>query len=292
MNNFVSVVIPVFNRGSTIRDALESLSNQTHPSWEALVVDDSSTDKSVRVVNEYALKDRRVRLVKHYKRKGAPAARNTGIRAAKGDWITFLDSDDRFLPNSLEARLRLAAEKRLEVIHSDCLIVKKESGKPERMGVRAVRGRVYETLLRGPATTGYFLFSRGAISRIGPLDETVRSYQDWDLAIRLAKLYEFGFVEEPTFIWNCWREDTISSDLLREAQGYEQVFTKNLWPILRVLGPRGLAEHYETAAHLYCRANDEDTARRCLRRKRFLLSWPFRPRGILKGVQRLLRSGL
>jgi glycosyltransferase involved in cell wall biosynthesis len=290
MNNFVSVIVPVFNRSSTVGDALESLMNQTLQSWEALVVDNGSSDDSVKIVNEYTLQDRRIGLIRHDQRKGAPAARNIGIRAAKGDWITFLDSDDHLLSDSIEVRLRLAIEKRLQVVHSDCLVVKTKNAKPEPMGVRPIRGWVYKLLLRGPATTGYFLFSRDAFSRIGTLDETLRSYQDWDLAIRLARYYEFGFVDKPTFIWNCFRDDTISNNLLRTAEGYEQVFTKHFWSILRFLGPRVLAWHYQMAAHLYSEAKDEDNARRCSIKA--LLLWPSQPKAILRGIQRLLQSGL
>src|SRR5262245_38190413 len=101
----ISVVIPVYNRARIIARALKSVQEQTHQNWEAIVVDDGSTDDTVEIVTDLAQLDNRIRVIRQDKNRGAQAARNVGIRAARGEWVAFLDSDDLYLPNSLEVRL-------------------------------------------------------------------------------------------------------------------------------------------------------------------------------------------
>jgi glycosyltransferase involved in cell wall biosynthesis len=279
MQRVVSVVIPAFNRGFIIREALESVLNQTYHDWEALVVNDGSTDDTSEVVKEYTRKDSRIRLIEHDRQRGAQAARNTALRAATGNWIAFLDSDDRWLPDSLEIRLK-ATEQGSQVVHSECCVFNGE-GNLELFAVPPLRGHVYRELLRkpGPMFQG-LLISRGAFARLGYLDENIVAYQEWDTAIRLAKHFSFEFVVEPTFIYDCRHANTISKDSLREAVGYEQIVNKHRWSMLCHLGPRGLAHHYQRAAFFYLEANQEDRANRCLIRA--VMCWPFRL-GVISG---------
>jgi glycosyltransferase involved in cell wall biosynthesis len=289
--SLVSVVIPTRNRSQCIDSAILSVLAQTYTDLEVLVVDDGSTDNTAQVVEEYARKDARIRLIQHSHGKGAQAARNTGIHAAQGQWIAFLDSDDQWLPDSLDVRLQIARLKGLHVVHSDCYVLKPGRAQLQQFGHPPFQGNVYRELLRRCATLfPSFLLSKEALIRISYLDETIVSYQEWDTAIRLAKYYDFAFVQEPTFIYNCSSADTISKDLLRTAQGYEQVFLKHWWSILYHLGPKTLASHYQRTAGLYNEANDEDEARRCL--KIAILLWPFRPRTIFKRLRRLMKPDI
>jgi glycosyltransferase involved in cell wall biosynthesis len=283
----VSVVIPAYNRAQFIEGAIQSVLTQTYTNLEVIVVDDGSTDNTVPILEEYARKDPRIRLIQHSHRKGGQAARNTGIHTAQGQWIAFLDSDDQWLPNSLDVRLQIARSKGLHVVHSECYVLKPGSVQLQRFGHSRLQGNVYRLLLRRCGTLfPSFLLSKEALTRIGYLDETIVSYQEWDTAIRLAKYYEFAFVQEPTFIYDCSSADTISKDLLRTAQGYEQVFLKHRRSILCRLGPKALASHYQRAADLYREANEEDEARRCFRIA--ILLWPFRPRTVFGRVRRLM----
>jgi glycosyltransferase involved in cell wall biosynthesis len=291
MSELVSIIIPVFNRAFVIREALESVLNQTYQNWEAVIVNDGSTDDTSEIVKACMRLDSRLNLIEHDRQRGAQAARNTALRIARGKWIAFLDSDDRWLPHSLEARLQLATKNNLHVVHSECWVLSPEGTGPQRFGLPRMEKQVYKELLRrpGPMFQG-LLVSEEAFNHTGLLDESIVSYQEWDTAIRLAKHYVFGFVPEPTFLYDCRHVDTISKDLRRAAEGYEQVFTKHIWPILRFLGTNALAAHYRMAADLYFEARDENNAQRCLRRA-FLFS-PFRRREIFSRVRRLLRLGV
>lgn len=100
---FISVIIPVYNRDKLISRAIESVLNQTFEDWEVIVVDDGSTDNTVKQVNKLAESDSRIRLVQNKSNLGFLQARNVGIAEAKSDWILLLDSDDSYLPDAFES---------------------------------------------------------------------------------------------------------------------------------------------------------------------------------------------
>jgi len=104
MSSLVSVIIPTYNRAAVVARAITSVLAQDHAPIEIIVVDDASTDDTQRVVE--GLGDARIRYIARSENRGAAAARNTGIRAARGAFIAFLDSDDEYLPGRLSAQVR------------------------------------------------------------------------------------------------------------------------------------------------------------------------------------------
>ncbi len=107
----ISVITPAYNAERFIGEAIESVQKQTYANWEMVIVDDCSTDGTVRIVEEYRKKDPRIKLYRLEKNSGSAVARNTAMEHAKGRYIAFLDSDDRWLPEKLEKQLRFMQEK-------------------------------------------------------------------------------------------------------------------------------------------------------------------------------------
>lgn len=95
----ISIVIPIYNAEKTIGYTIESILNQKNADYEIIIVDDGSSDNSGEICRSYSLNDERVRYV-HTENRGVSEARNEGIKLAKGEWITFVDSDDQLLPNA------------------------------------------------------------------------------------------------------------------------------------------------------------------------------------------------
>lgn len=106
----VSVITPTYNAAKFIRNTIDSVKQQTYPHWELLLIDDCSTDETVQIIQE-ELKDSRIHLITLTHNGGAAVARNTGITAAKGRYIAFLDSDDLWLPQKLEKQVQFMQEK-------------------------------------------------------------------------------------------------------------------------------------------------------------------------------------
>jgi len=109
MNAKVSVVTPFYNSANYLAETIESVQSQTYEDWELILINDGSTDNSIDIINPYTKIDSRIILVNYEVQgnKGKSYARNLGIEKATGDYITFLDSDDIFLPNKLSVKLKI-----------------------------------------------------------------------------------------------------------------------------------------------------------------------------------------
>jgi glycosyltransferase involved in cell wall biosynthesis len=256
----VSIIIPVYNREKTLKRAVESALTQTFQNIEVIVVDDRSEDGTVDSAQELVRLDARVSLIRHATNQGAQAARNSGARVAKGGWLTFFDSDDWMLPTSIETRLNVARDQRVKIVHSDALVLRPKQDLA-LFGVPPLSGFIYEALLRapGPMFQG-MIVSVDAFREVGALDEGVVAYQEWDTAIRLAKRYAFGFVSEPTFVYDCTGDDTISKNVLTGASGYEYIVNKHLPEILLHAGPKAVSQHYAMIGVYYAQAGASDLA--------------------------------
>ena len=103
-NKLVSVIIPVYNVQNYLKEALDSVINQTYKNLEIIIIDDGSTDKSGRICDKYARKDNRIKVF-HQANYGLSTTRNLGLSRAHGDYIAFLDSDDAYFPNFIDIML-------------------------------------------------------------------------------------------------------------------------------------------------------------------------------------------
>ena len=248
----ISVVIPVYNRAETIAYCLDSVCNQTFRPHEVIVVDDCSTDATVKIVNDYGRIHPLVRCVVLGKNSGAQAARNCGIREAQGEWIAFQDSDDKWLPEKLEkqvAAVKAADLNPMTVVHTDAFLFDPNTGAHELWSLPGLDGEVFTELLRSPGP--FFpsiLTSKIALERIGLLDENVPSYQEWDTVIRLAKESRFIHLREPSFVYYLHSGETISKSKMKTIEGYQYVIDKHRYEILNYCGTATMNNHLRTNA--------------------------------------------
>ena len=141
--------MPMHNSSRYVEDSVCSVIAQTYKDWELLVVDDASTDDSITIVERYAKKDSRVKLLRNEHPSGNPASpRNVGVRAAQGRYIAFLDSDDVWLPEKLEKELPLFDREDTVIVYSDYEKMT-DSGLRSNRIVYAPREVGYSQLLKG-----------------------------------------------------------------------------------------------------------------------------------------------
>jgi glycosyltransferase involved in cell wall biosynthesis len=199
---FFSIVIPVFNRASALKHAIESVRAQTFQDFEIVVVDDGSTDDPKAVVENFA--DPRIRYFRQ-PNGGGGAARNRGIDEAEGLFVAFLDSDDVFLPHhlaSMHALLqdtnRIVGYARVRVDRGDGRVFLK----PPRAKQPDEDMASYLLCDRGFTPTITMTLPREAAARIR-FHEKLRAAEDTDFAIRLTHAgYRFRMLEEPGAVWN------------------------------------------------------------------------------------------
>lgn len=116
MRKLVSIIMPAFNSSKTIKDSINSVVSQNYKEWELLVINDCSNDNTVEIVRDYINIDNRIKLIDKKNNEGVALARNSGLDVAKGDYVAFLDSDDKWLPNKLELQLNLIERNDIDVV--------------------------------------------------------------------------------------------------------------------------------------------------------------------------------
>lgn len=117
MNPLVSIIMPAFRTATTIAESIESVLAQTYKNFELLIIDDCSTDETSYIVEQFLLKDDRIKLIKKDTNQGVAMARNTGLDQAQGDFVAFLDSDDLWLPKKLQLQIEAVQKyKDVEVV--------------------------------------------------------------------------------------------------------------------------------------------------------------------------------
>jgi glycosyltransferase involved in cell wall biosynthesis len=185
----VSVVIPVFNRPAPVRRAIKSVLAQTCQDFEIIVVDDASTDGTVASVQAFT--DPRIKLLRHDRNRGGSASRNTGIQGGSAPYVAFLDSDDEWLPTTLERQLQVfeRSNQQLGLVY----VGKQRIFADGSVEVRLPRR--YDDLARVLLTenvvgeTSVGMVWRTALEAIGGFDESLPASQDMDLWLRLCERY-------------------------------------------------------------------------------------------------------
>ena len=186
----VSAIVPTHNRAALLARAIRSIQGQTFPHLEIIVVDDASQDNTREVVESF--NDPRIRYIRHDANRGGSAARNTGIRAATGDFIAFLDDDDEWEPNKTEEQLK--------VIQDHDAVTCTSIPTPKDLSTLNSRKTVeLDDLLQGKFTWGGtgVLLAKANVLKQTMFDESLPRYQDWDLFIRLAMKHKIAYLNKP-----------------------------------------------------------------------------------------------
>jgi len=184
----VSVIIPAYNRAHLIGRALASVLAQSYRNFEIIVVDDASTDDLAAALAE--VDSQQLRCLTHPRNRGAAAARNTGIAAAKGEFVAFLDSDDAWFPDKLAQQVAAMRDQPPDVAGHVCAYDCLREGYSPRViapGWTSLTFRRHQLLgcTCGPGTT--LLCRRSIFAEIGPIDEALRRLEDWDWLLRLSE---------------------------------------------------------------------------------------------------------
>jgi glycosyltransferase involved in cell wall biosynthesis len=205
----VSVVIPTYNRARTIKRAVDSVLAQSWKPIEIIVVDDGSTDETAQLLEDYRDKIR----VIHQENRGASAARNTGIKASNGEIISFLDSDDTWLPEKTERQAKLL--QKTQPYGVTCCVCNAtmlfSKGTVTSFAAAGLSPELSEGLWVNPAevlATRFLFFNqvvavrRDAIDQSGYFREDLKIMEDYDLELRLSITGPWAFITDPLVVWH------------------------------------------------------------------------------------------
>jgi len=222
-DSLVTVIIPSYNDAHFLGQAVQSVLNQTWTNFEIIVVDDGSQDNTAEIAKSF--RDSRIRYVRHEQNKGLSAARNTGLRQARGKYITFLDADDYFLPHKLMAQATfLEKYPQYGLVGGGSMRVN-ENGIVVNAGIGRARAVFpQELFVRSRFNAHATLIRKDWIDRIGYFDEQLRAAEDWDFYCRLAWAGCLMYSTGDVVCAYRYRRDSMSMDV--EAQ------TKNLLKVV------------------------------------------------------------
>lgn len=196
-----TVIIPTYNRAKTLERSIKSVLTQTFSDYELIIIDDGSTDNTKELIID--IKDDRIHYIKSPVNRGAANARNIGIRAAKGEYIAFQDSDDEWLPEKLEKQVTALDKTDGEtgMVYTGFFYDFGENGileyPPKDMPYEIKSGYIYPQMLkRNLIGTPTMLVRKGCLNKVGMFNTTLKSLEDWELCLRISKEYKVYFVDE------------------------------------------------------------------------------------------------
>ncbi|HIP11459.1 MAG TPA: glycosyltransferase [Arcobacter sp.] len=183
-NEFVSIIIPTHNREDLLPRAVESVLTQTYKNIEIIIVDDGSKDNTEELVQNYMNKHENIKYIKHEKALGGNAARNSGIRAASGEFVAGLDDDDEFTPDRIEKLMNNYSDE-YSMITSRSLKVTKTNQRKTRFKAEIDLNDILYSNIIG----NQVLVKKSVIMEAGLYDEQLLRSQDYDMWVRIIEKF-------------------------------------------------------------------------------------------------------
>jgi len=204
----VSVIIPTFNRADFLPQAIDSVLSQSYTDFELIVVDDGSTDSTRKVLSKYS----EVRCC-FQENRGVSAARNLGIKMAKGRYISFLDSDDLWLKDKLKEQIGIVRDNpEVRVSYTDEIWMRGgkrvNQGKRHRKYSGWILKKLLPLCLISPSSV---MIEKGVFEEVGLFDENLPVCEDYDLWLRIGSRMPIHLIEKPLIVKRGGRSDQLSS---------------------------------------------------------------------------------
>jgi glycosyltransferase involved in cell wall biosynthesis len=239
----VSIVVPAHNAVATIAETLDSVLAQTFGSWEAIVVDDGSTDGTTHIAADFSSRDPRIRVVTQAQR-GECGARNTGVRLSRFEWLLFLDSDDWVVPEYLERMTNaLRLDPKLDAVHCRWARVIPD-GRRTVSSEEPGSGDLFSLLaVRNPFAVHACVVRRSLVMAVGAFDESLPTAGDWDLWQKVARTgARFGRLDDVMALYRV-RAGSLSSQASRLLTDGLRVIERGHRSDARV--PVAIAAHHD-----------------------------------------------
>lgn len=223
----VSVVIPAYNAALFIKEAIESVLNQTYMNFEIIVIDDGSIDNQNEIIRTLMEKDDRIKYF-YQENSGVSTARNHGILISKGEYLAFLDADDVWLPDNLELKIRKFESGEFGLVHSSAKIIDDKSNITGQ-SIIGKEGDLLEDMLMwketcipGPSSV---LVKKEVIEEIGDFDTNLSTAADQDFFFRVASNCTIGKVDKTTWEYRK-HSNNMHKDILRMEKDVLYVYKK------------------------------------------------------------------
>lgn len=251
----ISIIMPAYNAGRWIAQSISSVLAQTYGDFELIVINDGSLDNTADIIRQFD--DPRIQCI-YQQNKGLPAARNTGLQAAKGVYVGFLDADDLWQPTMLETCLDfLETHPEVDIVRTTYLWIDTHGTHlPALPYCPACEEDPFACiLLNAIGVMQTTLLKQEIFAHIGLFDEELRTAEDWDLLLRIAADgFTFGFIEQPLLLYriHSGNKTSVYNEHLRADE---------LLPIENIFGNPSILSQY---GHLKAQALAQKLAKLCV----------------------------
>ncbi|MFM6356259.1 MAG: glycosyltransferase [Planktothrix sp.] len=243
----ISVIIPVYNGEKTIRETVNSVLDQTFSDFELIIINDGSTDATLDIIS--SINDPRLKVFS-YPNGNQAVSRNRGISHANSEYIGFIDADDLWTPDKLEAQYKaLQDHPEAAVAYSWTNCIDESSHFLRRGSYKTVNGDVYSNLLvvNILESGSNPLIRREALEKVGEFDSSLTPSEDWDMWLRLAKHYLFITVPKPQVLYR-QSSQSASANVFKLEAGSKKVIEQAFSQVpdsLQSLKKRSLGNIYK-----------------------------------------------
>jgi glycosyltransferase involved in cell wall biosynthesis len=199
----ISIVMSAYNSERFISDSISSILNQTYEDWELVIINDASSDNTLKIIDQFSEKDSRIKLIDNENNLGLTVSLNVGIKNSNGEFIARLDSDDLAEPFRLDTQFNyLRTHSDVGLVGSGAYLINSYGNKIGSMNVMSQQYFVNKFLIHlNPFIHSSIMVRREALNNIGSYREKFRYSQDYDLILRLHDKYTLSNISMPLIRW-------------------------------------------------------------------------------------------
>ena len=209
----ISIILPVYNGQSFLREAIESCLNQTYKNIEVIIVNDCSTDDTLKIAKEYSFHDGRIRIITNKKNKKLPASLNIGHRAANGALITWTSDDNIYHKSALQRMIEVLKEKEVDIVYSSYLLINEQGN---ITGVS--KNKDIEYLMFHGIIGACFLYKREVYLRNRGYREDLFLVEDLDFWLRALKHSNFYKIDNPGLYYYRNHIDSLTAKIKTDTE--------------------------------------------------------------------------
>ena len=225
----VSIILPTYNGANYIKDALDSILKQTYTNWELIIVDDCSTDNTLEIIQEYAQKDNRIKIITNNTNKKLPASLNIGFEAAHGEYFTWTSDDNMYKENAIEYMADFL-DKNTDVDLVSCNFdFINEDGSYNNTFTNLVKNRCPLQLVKQCNVGACFMYRKGIAQKVGKYNTDMFCAEDYDYWCRVAIAGNIAYSNENLYKYKlnpqsltATKQQTIKEKTLAVQQKYKK----------------------------------------------------------------------
>lgn len=223
MSELVSIILPVYNGQKYIRESIESIINQTYKNWELLILDDCSLDDTAIIVNEYVLKDARIKYYKNEKNLKLPRNLNKGFSLSKGEYLTWTSDDNIYKPEAIEKMVNILETTGKQFVYASCRVIDSHGKEIEYI---MVDEKNKKSILGSNPVGACFLYTRKVYKTIGDYNPDCILVEDLDYWQRICSIYDPACISEILYFYR-WHDDALTSTMRQDE------FNRNLEKVIK-----------------------------------------------------------